>query len=376
MSRRTRAFVIFSVLVIVAALSVTGVVVAQDSDYVDPCLSPEAMAVEETAAPPDNSDISFEIILPNARGDRSFIDSAAAGAERAIAELGVTGTIIETAGTSEHDAAVRRAVQDSPDLVVTIAVDAPIIQEIAEEFPEQKFGAQETFFFEGIPDLDNLALYNILTHENSYLAGIAAGMLTRTKKVGAVGGGDFPGINLFIVGYEEGVKSVCPDCETVRAYVGGNNPFSDPVRAKEIALGLYAEGADILFQVAGRSGEGVLEAAKDTNNFAIGVDSNQDDLYPGNVIVSAMKRVDNAVFSFVQSVVDGTYAAGETTVGLKEGFAGLSWDVGVCSRTFDEFGPEDMVEKLPAVRQAIDEAREKILSGEITVTNALELASS
>ena len=266
--------------------------------------------------------------------------------------------------------------QDNPDLVITIAVNADTVQEIAEEFPDQKFGAQETFFFSGIPDLDNLALYNILTHENSYLAGIAAGMLTRTKTVGAVGGLESPGIDLFIVGYEEGVKSVCPDCQLVRAYVGGENPFSDPVRAKELATGLYSQGADILFQVAGRSGEGVLEAAKDSGNFAIGVDSNQDDLYPGTIILSAMKRVDNAVYSFAQSVVDGTYASGETTVGLKEGFAGLSWDVGVCSRTFDENGPEDLVAKLPEVRQAIDQAREKILSGEIVVTNALEAATS
>jgi basic membrane protein A len=181
---------------------------------------------------------------------------------------------------------------------------------------------------------------------------------------------------LFIFGFEEGVKSVCADCETFRAYVGGSNPFSDPVKAKELSLGLFDQGVDILYQVAGRSGEGVLEAANETGNFAIGVDSNQDDLYPGTVIVSAMKRVDNAVFNFVQSVIDDTYAPGETTVGLKEGFAGLSWDVGVCSRTFDESGPEDMVAKLPEVRQAIDKAREEILSGEIKVTNALEAAGS
>src|SRR5439155_21054788 len=106
------------------------------------------------------------------------------------------------------------------------------------------------------------------------LAGIAAAMLTRTKTVGAVGGGDFPGINLFIVGYEEGVKSVCADCKVLRAYVGGSNPFSDPVKAKELALGMFSQGADIIYQVAGRSGEGVLAAAKEQGKFAIGVDSN------------------------------------------------------------------------------------------------------
>ncbi len=358
---------------ILAAILVVGAVpaLAQDTEYVDACLATGAEATAEAteaAAAVDNSGVRFSIILPNPRGDRSFIDSAAAGAERAIAELGVTGTIVETAGEQEHDAAIRRAVQDSPDLIITIAVGSDTVEEIADEFPDQKFGAQETFF-PVTPDYPNLALFNILTHENSYLAGIAAGMLTRTKHVGAVGGLDTPGINLFIVGFEEGVKSVCADCTLDRAYVGG---FSDPVKGKELANGLFAGGADILYQVAGRSGEGVLEAAKDTGNFAIGVDSNQDDLYPGTVIVSAMKRVDNAVFSFVQSVVDGTYAPGLQTVGLKEGFAGLSWDVGVCSRTFDATGPADLVEKLPAVRAAIAEAQAKILSGELVVTNALE----
>ena len=353
--------------IIMLVMVSVGIVNAQDGEeMMDTC---EAPMEEEAMEMPDNSDISFEIILPNQRGDRSFIDSAASGAERAIEELGVEGVIIETRGVQEHDAAVRRAVQDEPNIVITIAVDAATIQEIVEEFPDQLFGAQETFFFPEPPELDNLALFNILTHENSYLAGIAAGMLTRTKTVGAVGGVDTPGINLFIVGFEEGVLSVCEDCQLVRSYVGD---FSDPVTAKEQALTLFDQGADILYQVAGRSGEGVLQAAEETGNFAIGVDSNQDDLFPGTIIVSAMKRVDNAVFSFVESAVNDTYAPGVTTVGLAEGFAGLSWDEGVCSRTFDENGPEDMVEKLPEVRAAIAEAREMILSGDLAVTNALE----
>jgi basic membrane protein A and related proteins len=353
------------ILVTLLLLSVL-VAHAQDTEYVDQCVNAAAATTEAPAEVPDNSDKSFVIILPNPRGDRSFIDSAAAGAERAIAELGVNGTIVETAGTQEHDAAIRRAVQQHPDLIIMIAIATDTVEELVEEFPDQMFAAQEGYF--GGPH-DNLAVYNIFTHENSYLAGIAAGMLTRTKTVGTVGGVDSDGINHFTVGFEEGVKSVCPDCQTVRSYVGG---FSDPVTAKEQALSMYNQGADILFQVAGRSGEGVLQAAQETGNFAIGVDSNQDDLYPGTVIVSAMKRVDTAVFNFVKNMVDGTLSAEATNVGMAEGFAGLSWDVGVCSRTFDQNGPEDMVAKLPAIRQAIDTAREQILSGELHVTNLLQ----
>ena len=213
MNNKLIGFLILSLLLMLTA----GVISAQDDDmeYVDACLAEGEMVEEEVAVEaPDNSDVSFEIILPNARGDRSFIDSAAAGAERAIEELGVEGIIVETAGVQEHDAAMRRAVQDEPDLVITIAVDAAIVEEIVDEFPDQNFAAQETFF-PAPPEFDNLALFSIYTHENSYLAGIAAGMLTRTKTVGAVGGGDFPGINLFIYGFEDGVKSVCEDCEVV-----------------------------------------------------------------------------------------------------------------------------------------------------------------
>jgi basic membrane protein A len=355
------------VLVTLMLLSVL-VARAQETEYVDQCVNAAAATTEAPAEVPDNSDKSFIIILPNPRGDRSFIDSAAAGAERAIAELGVTGTIVETAGAQEHDAAIRRAVQQHPDLIIMIAVATDTVEELVEEFPDQMFAAQEGYFGGAH---DNLAVYNIFTHENSYLAGIAAGMLTRTKIVGSVGGTDSDGINLFIVGFEEGVKSVCPDCQTLRSYAG---TYTDPVVGKEQALALYSQGADILYQVAGRTGEGVLQAAQETGNFAIGVDSNQDDLYPGSVIVSAMKRVDNAVFNFVKQVVDGTVAAGATNVGMAEGFAGLSWDVGVCSRTFDSTGPEDMVAKLPEVRQAIDTARAAILAGELQVTNVMAAA--
>lgn len=357
---------IIAFMLLLSLMLGTTAALAQDAET---CDAPDADATEATMSEaPDNSDVSFAIILPNARGDRSFIDSAAAGAERAIAELGVDGTIIETAGVQEHDQAIRRALRDEPNILITIAVDATTVEEIVDEYPDQLFAAQETFF-PAPPEYDNLALYNILTHENSYLAGVAAGMLTRTGIVGSVGGGDFPGINLFIVGFEEGVLSVCEDCQLLRSYVGD---FSDPVTGKEQALSLYAQGADILYQVAGRSGEGVLEAAAETGNFAIGVDSNQDDTYPGTVIVSAMKRVDNAVYNFVESIINETYEPGTTNVGMAEGFAGLSWDVGICSRTFEENGPEDMTAMLPEVYAAVEEARAAILAGDIVVTNVLE----
>src|SRR5438105_10680187 len=141
-------------LIVLIALSLisVGVIKAQSGTpaamagaWVDPCTNAPAATAQATVSVSANaSSVSFEIVLPNARGDRSFIDSAAAGAERAIKELGVKGKIIETAGEQEHDAAVRRAIQDKPTLVITIAVNSDIIDEVAKEFPNQKLAAQET----------------------------------------------------------------------------------------------------------------------------------------------------------------------------------------------------------------------------------------
>ena len=107
--------------------------------------------------------------------------------------------------------------------------------------------------------------------------------------MGAVVGGDAPGLNQFYYGYKQGVLEVCPDCEVLVSYLGFD--FSNPTLGLETALGLYDQGADIVYQIAGRSGEGVLEAAAQRDLYAIGVDSNQDDIQPGNVIVSMLKKV-------------------------------------------------------------------------------------
>src|SRR3712207_739387 len=116
-------------------------------------------------------------------------------------------------------------------------------------------------------------------------------MLTQTKHVGAVVGGDSPGLNQFFWAYKQGVLEVCPDCQVEVGYLGFE--FSNPTLGKETALAQYEAGADIIFQIAGRSGEGVISAAQEQGKYAIGVDANQDDIAPGHVIVSMMKRVDN-----------------------------------------------------------------------------------
>jgi basic membrane protein A len=316
-------------------------------------------------ATPAAAQFTCALITPNPLGDRSFIDSAARGIERANADLPVDCDIIETNGVAEHESALRGAIQRGYDLVMGLAIDAQLMTDLAAEFPDQKFSSPSELFLEELPP--NLVSYQINVHQSSFLVGLIVGTLTESKIVGAVVGGDAPGLNQFYYGYKQGVLEVCPDCSVLVSYLGFD--FANPTLGLETAKAQYDQGADIVYQVAGRSGEGVLEAAAQTGKYAIGVDSNQDFIQPGHVIVSMIKRVDMTTFLSIQSVVDGTYAGGFKRLGMADGAAGLSWDEG--STTFEEEGPEAMVAKLPEIKSLVENYRTRILNGEFEVCDAL-----
>jgi basic membrane protein A and related proteins len=323
-------------------------------------------ATPATQAPATEAAAQFTcaLITPNPLGDRSFIDASARGIEKANAELPVKCDIIETNGVAEHETALRGAIAQNYDLILGLAMDTEMFVGLAEEFPDQKFASPSEIFLETLPP--NLVAYQIDVHESSFLVGLIVGSLTQTKTVGAVVGGDAPGLNQFFYGYKQGVLEVCPDCEVLVSYLGFD--FSNPTLGLETALGLYDQGADIIYQVAGRSGEGVLEAAAQRDLYAIGVDSNQDDIQPGHVIVSSLKKVESTTFDPIKLVVDGTFTGGFQKRGLKEGFAGLSWDEG--STTFETQGPPELTAKIPDIKALVEEYRAKILSGEYKVCDA------
>jgi len=324
------------------------------------CGAPAATEAPATEAPK----FTCALITPNPLGDRSFIDASARGIEKANKELPIKCDIIETNGVAEHETALRGAIAQNYDLILGLAMDTEMYVTLAKEFPDQKFASPSEIFLDTLPE--NLIAYQIDVHESSFLVGLIVGSLTKTKTVGAVVGGDAPGLNQFFYGYKQGVLEVCPDCKVLVSYLGFD--FSNPTLGLETALGQYDQGADIIYQVAGRSGEGVLEAAAQRKLYAIGVDSNQDDIQPGFVIVSMLKKVESTTFDPIKLVVDGTFAGGFQKRGLKEGFAGLSWDAG--SNTFETKGPADLTSKLPEVKKLVEEWRAKITSGGYKVCDA------
>ncbi|MGL4384951.1 MAG: BMP family lipoprotein, partial [Fusobacteriaceae bacterium] len=192
-------------------------------------------------------------------------------------------------------------------------------------------------------------------HEGSFLVGVAAAMVSKTGVVGFVGGGDFPLIQKFQRGFEQGAKYYNPKIKVLTVYLNGENPFNDPVKAKEITISEFKQGADVVYHAAGGSGIGVITAAKENNKLAIGVDSNQDDIAQGFVLTSMIKNVDVAVYNTVKDLSKGKFVAGETVFGIKEGGVGTS----DFKFTKNKIGDTNL--------KKLEEIRQKIISGKIIV---------
>ena len=311
--------------------------------------------------------VTVAVVIPSPLGDRSFCDSANEGVIRANAELPVKVDLIETQGVHEHETAMRGAINRGYDLIMGVGLDTQMMIDLANEYPDQAFASPSELSETNLPS--NLKSLLINVNKSSFLAGLIAGVMTETGKVGCVAGGDAPGINQFYYGFKQGVLEANPDAEVYVNYLGFD--FSNPTHGMESAVALYNEGCDIIYAVCGLSGEGVLQAAAETGNFAIGVDTVQDEFYPGSIITSVIKRVDNSTYQIIEDYVNGDFEGGFETLDLEDGATGISWDVGYT--TFEDNGPDFMVAKVPDAKALVEEYKEKILAGEYEVYDALTM---
>ena len=164
----------------------------------------------------------------------------------------------------------------------------------------------------------NITGYLFNEQDGSYLAGALAAMVTADasvpginpeKVIGAIGGVQSTGIDKFIVGFLQGARDIDPE---VQVLVNYSNGFGDPARGKELADAMFGQGADIVYQIAGGTGAGIIQAAEQAGHYAIGVDTDQDGLAPGAVLTSMIKRTDYAVYDAINRLVCGQLAGGET----------------------------------------------------------------
>ena len=311
----------------------------------------EAEGGEEAAA--DTIKVTF-IATDTGLGDRSFNDSTWEGVQRAHDELGVEISIIEPDSVADMGTAIMTAVQSGSDLILGFGGSwADPLSEYCDRFPDVYFGGLNCNV-----TADNLQMAKTADHQGSFLAGALAATMTKTGTVACLGGQDADNINRFITGFEEGVKYVNPDVTVLKSYVGS---YSDPALGKEYSLQLMNEGADIIFHIAGGTGEGLFEAARENENlYAIGVDSDQDYIAEGKVLTSVVKNCGNIAYEMIESVLNGTFETGDKVYDFENG--------GVCltdmTYTKDLIG-EDTIAML-------DDLRQQIIDGEIVVTDLFE----
>ena len=265
-------------------------------------------------------------------------------------DLGIEFKYVEPASPSEDEGYLREYAEAGYDLVIAtgfLMKDAT--EKVAKDFPDVKFA-----LIDEVSALPNVASLLFAEDQGSFLVGALAAMMSKTGNVGFVGGMEIPLIQKFQKGYEMGAKYVNKDAKVGVLYTSGSNPFNDPVRGKENALSLIKQGADVVYHAAGGTGVGVIEAAKESKVFAIGVDSNQDGLAQGTVLTSMIKNVDIAVYNTIKAVKEGTFKAGEQRLGVAEGGVGTT----DFEFTKDIIGAENIAK--------LEQIRKDIIDGKIT----------
>jgi len=300
------------------------------------------------------------------RGDKSFNDAAAAGLEKAKADLDIqTKELSASPGETDNDKYSRLKLLCTAGYNPVVAVgfsyagggdpaSGPLAK-AASECPNTKFAIVDDASVNK-PNLTNLVF---AAEQGSFLVGAAAALKSKTGHVGFVGGCLVDLIKTFQAGYEAGARQVKSDIKIDVKYLSTTadncSGFNDPAKGQTAAQGMYDGGADIVYQAAGGSGTGVFKAAKAKGQLAIGVDSDQYNTVTPDlkdvIMTSMLKRVDTAVFTFIKDYAAGTFKAGVETFNLKNDGVGYSTSGG----------------KIDDIKSKLDDYKQQIIAGKITV---------
>jgi len=259
--------------------------------------------------------------------DGTFNQYAYEGMMRAVKESSLDSAFIETLQPTDYEKNVEQFAQEGYDMIITVGfMMGDTTKKMAEKYPDIKFAIVDFAYDPPVPNIQGLVFRE---DQSGFLAGALAGQMTKSKVVGIVAGMEIPPVKKFRNGYEHGVKCVCPDCEVLGVYI---DSFTDPARGKTAALSQVNEGADVIFGAGGPTGSGAIQGAAQEGVYVIGVD--QDEYYTtfkkgevkgaDKLLSSAMKRVDEAVYQAVRSVVDGTYKGGTRVFEASNNGVGLA----------------------------------------------------
>lgn len=270
-----------------------------------------------TAATPLKLGIAFDT---GGRGDGTFNDSASRGADQAKTELKATLDELEATGDQDRKPNLETLTKNGDNPVIAIGfLFGDDLKTVATANPKTTYG-----IIDSVVDAPNVKSLVFAEEQGSFLVGAAAALKSKTGHIGFIGGQEIDLIKKFQAGYAAGAKAVNPKIVIDVKYLGAagdNAAWGSPDKAKEIALGWYANGADIIYTAAGGSGAGTIAAAVQADKWAIGVDSDQYTLNKPDaqkhILTSMIKRVDVAVFQTAKAVQSGDTKGGVQVFDLK-----------------------------------------------------------
>lgn len=298
------------------------------------------------------------LVLPEKIGVNPFFQQMDDGAKKAAEEFGVEVKTIESTDHGAIEENIRVAVAEQYDLIITSSFEAEdALKKVATENPDRTFAIIDTQV-----DLPNVRSVMFREQEAAYLVGAAAGLATKTNKVGIVAAMDIPILKKWTDGFQEGLKATNPNVEVQINYVGS---FSDPAKAKELALLQASKGADFIYGAAAVGDLGVFEAAKEKGFYTSGQDVDRTSIDPEHIVLSQLKGTDSAVYETVKAFVEGSLEPGAVAYGLKENGVGVTYVTHESATPLNSFIGEEVVAKVKAIK-------DEIVAGTRTVTDPLK----
>ena len=313
-----------------------------------------APAATPTAAPK-----RVVYLINGALGDEAFYDSGKAGLDNIAQQYGVETRVIEANFDAAKHAPGLQAAVEYADVIFVISYGfEDQLKAIADENPDKIFVNLDTVVQN---QKNTITSVDYIEEEAAYLAGVTAALLTTDtaiknvnadKLIGVVGGDVDPVVDAFIFAYENGAHAIDPAITVERKYLGS---WDDAGKGKQGALQLYDLNADVVFQVAAAAGLGVLQAAKERELYALGVDTNQNDLEPGYVAGSMVKNVGLSMEEVYRTIADGTYQPGQALeYGLAQNGVDMVFDAQI------KVLPQASIDRVLAIRQDIITGQLKI----------------
>jgi len=307
---------------------------------------------------------TYVLVTESRIGVNKFFESGREGLFKAAETHGSRALIFESTDPSTRRQNVQAAIDMNAAIITVMGFGFDdIITDLAPENLQQHFIIIDTCLAE-IPDNVHCAVFR--EYEAAYLAGAEAALTSQSGKVAAIGALDTPFLHRYTQGFALGAKQTRPDIEVLPAlWVGGNNPFQDPVRAQAQAALHLAAGADRIYAVAVAGNGGIFKAVAEVPGaMAIGIDVNQCGDLPGAVIDSTLKHVEIILPAVIDDIVNGRAQAiksfGLAEKGLE--LVGLSDDVA---------NSGCMIADNAQIIQQLEIIQAQIISGEITIDDPM-----